>query len=582
MVKAYSYVRLSSGPQKKGEGFRRQIDRTRRFAADNGLELDESLVRLDKTESAFRGQNATSGLLGKFLEACEAGQIEKGSVLVVESIDRISRQRPMQALALFMRLITSGITVVTLIDGRRYDYQSNEHDVLMMIGAMCRAYDESRTKSDRISDRWESRRKNASHLKMTAMAPAWLKLNKDRKSFSVIESHAAIVRRIFDETIAGIGMFTITCRLNNTKVPVMGRSRGWHQSYIAKILSNPAVYGELQPYHLVDGERKPYGQPISDYYPAIIERERFFQAQGARYQRRSGRSGAKGKKLSNLFTGLARCGYCFSRMHFDNHVSARGESKSFICEAALRKYNCVPVRWKYADFEASVLAFLEELDLGALFQSEESASKRGRLEDRIASLNGEQQTLMREQKLAYELLLRNEDFGYVEQRLRECKERIRIVEQQLEVANVELINATQETALTYSDKEQLAKLLDGIRSQSTTDVYKSRAQIAQKLRSVVSAIHLKPGGMAAEPAFNEFWKSVKSSATGSKGEIPAHYKRKCFTVLLADHTSRQVFVSDDDPLQFDRQLHGSAEQFNWVSKSGQQTKARLFPTGDPL
>jgi DNA invertase Pin-like site-specific DNA recombinase len=42
--------------------------------------------------SAFDGSNITRGKLGRFLDDVQAGRIPRGSSLIVESLDRLSRQ----------------------------------------------------------------------------------------------------------------------------------------------------------------------------------------------------------------------------------------------------------------------------------------------------------------------------------------------------------------------------------------------------------------------------------------------------------------------------------------------------------
>ena len=65
VLKAYSYVRISSGRQKDGDGVRRQLDLSRRYADANGLDLDDSLR--DLGISAFDGSNRERGALSRFL-----------------------------------------------------------------------------------------------------------------------------------------------------------------------------------------------------------------------------------------------------------------------------------------------------------------------------------------------------------------------------------------------------------------------------------------------------------------------------------------------------------------------------------
>jgi hypothetical protein len=76
---------------------------------------------------------------------------------------------------------------------------------------------------------------------MTATCPAWLRLSKDRTRLEVIEKRAAVVRSIFEDCVSGIGIYVITRRLDRAGVEPFGKSNGWHNSYIAKILNNRGV-----------------------------------------------------------------------------------------------------------------------------------------------------------------------------------------------------------------------------------------------------------------------------------------------------------------------------------------------------
>ncbi|MCE3519850.1 recombinase family protein, partial [Escherichia coli] len=100
-----------------------------------------------------------------------------------------------------------------------------------------------------------NKRENATSKKLTSICPAWLKLSEDRSDFEIISDRDKIVKRIFEESVAGIGAFSITKRLNGDEVAPFGKSRGWIQSYVTKILKNRAVLGEYQPHKIVSGKR---------------------------------------------------------------------------------------------------------------------------------------------------------------------------------------------------------------------------------------------------------------------------------------------------------------------------------------
>ncbi|MCY1741426.1 recombinase family protein [Ensifer sp. SL37] len=162
MIKAYSYIRMSTERQLSGDSLRRQLELSRKYAADNNLLLDESLK--DIGVSAYSGANVEVGALGKFLEMVRDGRIEAGSYLIVESLDRLSRKRVLDALPPFIDLLKAGIIVVTLADNQVYSIESvgdNWTQLIMSLSIMARAHEESQRKSDRIKAAIKAKREAA-------------------------------------------------------------------------------------------------------------------------------------------------------------------------------------------------------------------------------------------------------------------------------------------------------------------------------------------------------------------------------------------------------------------------------------
>ena len=87
----YSYRRFSSGKQAQGHSLDRQSSMARAWCVERGLTLDESLSIADLGVSAFSGKNAVDGALSGFLAAAKSGKIPPGSILLLESLDRLSR-----------------------------------------------------------------------------------------------------------------------------------------------------------------------------------------------------------------------------------------------------------------------------------------------------------------------------------------------------------------------------------------------------------------------------------------------------------------------------------------------------------
>ena len=117
---AYSYIRFSSTEQLKGDSLRRQSDLSKNYAEANGLELDTKLNLRDLGISAFDKSNLNKGALGQFLKLVEDGMIARGSYLLVESLDRLSRDKVMDALGIFLNILNAGIIIVTMADNQVY------------------------------------------------------------------------------------------------------------------------------------------------------------------------------------------------------------------------------------------------------------------------------------------------------------------------------------------------------------------------------------------------------------------------------------------------------------------------------
>lgn len=212
--RAYSYLRMSTDIQLRGDSRRRQLEASRAYAEDEGLELAHGGELEDIGVSAFKGANIKEGALGRFVAAAEAGAIQKGSYLLVENLDRLSRQKVKDSLTLFLRIVGAGITIVTLYDKRVYrEDELDVQDLVMSILSMARAHDESRMKSERVGSAWQNKRDKASAGRpMTKRAPAWLTLREDRERYEIISGRAAVVRSMYEDAASGIGMYSIARR----------------------------------------------------------------------------------------------------------------------------------------------------------------------------------------------------------------------------------------------------------------------------------------------------------------------------------------------------------------------------------
>jgi hypothetical protein len=185
--------------------------------------------------------------------------------------------------------------------------------------------------------------------------PGWLELSEDRTSFVFMPDRAKIVRNIFEASISGLGGYTIANRLNAKKVPAFGPSLNWDQSTIHNMLRNRATIGEHQPKRIRDGKRIPDGDPIPNFYPAVIEESLFLAAQVARQKNLASGRGRKGRLITNLFRGIPTCAYCADPVKF----KSKSNVKSLICSNVIENHGCFRMAWSYKDFENSFLEFVK-------------------------------------------------------------------------------------------------------------------------------------------------------------------------------------------------------------------------------
>jgi DNA invertase Pin-like site-specific DNA recombinase len=372
---AYSYIRFSHPDQARGDSLRRQAEKRDAWLKRHGVALDTSLSMEDRGVSGFTGEHRTNAdrhALAAFLELVKRGRIAKGSYLIVESLDRLSREHIRPALTLLLNLIDSGVRVVQLLPVEAvYDEAVEPMQLMMAIMELSRGNSESAMKSERVGGAWQDKKRRAAENgePLTARAPNWLRLAGGK--WEIVEEAADTIRQIYRWAIEGHGTGAITKRLNAGNFPPIGRDarpadqrawpRAWGTSYVAKILGNRAVVGEYQPYKGRAGKRRPDGQPIAGYYPVVVDEQTWDAARGAMASRRN-KAGREAKHTVNLFANLlrdARNGGTFFLMD----KGKRG-SKILASYKAAQGVNGAGkfISFPFTVFEHSVLSRLREID----------------------------------------------------------------------------------------------------------------------------------------------------------------------------------------------------------------------------
>lgn len=454
---AYSYLRFSTPEQAGGDSRRRQLDLARAYAARHGLVLDAGLSFRDLGMSAFHGRNVREGALRAFLDAVELGLVPRGSHLLVESLDRLSRDHVLFAQSLFLRIIEAGITIVTLIDDRSYSAESlnrSPMDLIVSLVCMMRANEESVTKSARVRAAWARKRAELGIKPATGRCPGWLRLDKATGRFVEREREADVVRRIYAEAAAGLGQYAIARKLNAEAVPLFssGNQRGkpWGPRYIRSLLTAPAVRGTYIPCITGRDERgrlllQPQ-TPVEGYYPAVVDaatcaavahiqqaRSRAFPGARAAADRSAllGRPG-RVAPVANLLAGLGRCPLCRSTMQLQRGETGRTDWRYLTCCRGYVGAGCERRHVRYPGIEAVLSKGIEEVIRSCPAQFLDPAARRQRLKQvrsRLAELRSRRMALEADAPLLLALKARSAsaiaDMEAEEQALAEERRRLR-------------------------------------------------------------------------------------------------------------------------------------------------------------
>ncbi|WP_105215769.1 recombinase family protein [Pseudoalteromonas sp. T1lg22] len=361
----YSYIRFSTIEQAKGHSLSRQLSFAKEVAKEKGLELDDSLTMRDQGLSAYHKANITRGALGVFLAAVEQGKVPKGSILVIESLDRISRAAPLESQGIIAQIINADITVITAVDRKEYNKEtikSNPMDLVYIILVLIRAHEESETKSTRVRsaltkqcEDWLAGKRGI-RVKC-GKPPKWVVWNDEKQHFEFEPRHKAIMLRKIDLFRQGLGGLKIAETLNTEFGPGTVHHTG---ANVYKEVKRRSLLGEL---NVKVGETE---YVLEGYYPALIGNLEFEQLIAD-----SGNRGAikHSQKFVGILSGIDvfKCGSCGKSV--GSHVIYRKKSlqdvtsshKRYGCVEARRRNNCSMSATVQVDvIESAVVTFCQD------------------------------------------------------------------------------------------------------------------------------------------------------------------------------------------------------------------------------
>lgn len=403
-MQAYLFSRVSTVNQSKGgEGINRQRDSAIKWITSTYPDWE-----LSTTDFTFEGVSAYSSvdLLRPFFDACDQGLVIPGnSTLVLEAVDRLSRLPADDTRALWRKLqkeYNIDIAIVKWGIVFKHDENIGMGNDLMLTAAMHLSNMESAQKAERIRATIAIRReraRTAEGKKRSSVSPSWLRLSEDRSEFLIIPDRVDTVKKIFDLKLnKDMGATRICHHLDAEGIAPFGKAINWSRTSVRSILMSKAAIGEFQPQTTkkINGKKvyENAGEPISGYFPSIIDENIFYATQSSFKKVRQGKRGG----FLNLLQGLIFCHSCGSLMGYHNKKVANGYKKIIRCNNAIKKNGCNESQLDYSPLEESMISVLGILDYSRLTGSGKGLSL---LSSQIDDLKLQQQAL--DQKISNEL-----------------------------------------------------------------------------------------------------------------------------------------------------------------------------------
>ena len=326
IINVYSYIRFSSKAQKLGFGEIRQLEQLSRFF-DQYPQARQVERYEDLGVSAFKGKNLKTGQLATFVERIKSKEILPNALLLVESFDRISRMGGYDALELIISIIQADCSIYTLFDNRLYSKRKKDSsaDISLIQNILERANDESRAKSERITDaKARNLEKGQNGGIITKRCPFWISFTDGK---FVLNENAAAVKKA-TELCFDIGFQLIAQELNKENHP-----KRYSASSISKFLHSHALYGSFLSMKLDEnGNRTISNKEIKNYYPSLISEAEFHRISAKLKERLDPRlAGRKAEEFKNILRGLVfcKCGSTF-RYH-----AQKNQYVDLVCSASM-------------------------------------------------------------------------------------------------------------------------------------------------------------------------------------------------------------------------------------------------------
>lgn len=360
MPTGYAYIRYSTRRQGADDkdSVTRQKASIRAIAARHGVEVPEENFFYENGVSAYTGENSKTGKLKDLIDQIENLSIAPGDFVFVESIDRLSRQRLLQAKDLVYGILKKGVILVTTMDGYIYKLHEDQADIMkqdiMLTVISSRAHEESLTKSNRRKSAWKKAKTEAEETGIV--------FNKNRLPYGVIfdeKTNTLVIDKKAQEEIEFIlenlkreGV-TSTIKKANAFAAI-----NWTQARVKDIFDTKYVLGYFMSQTKIDGKMV-LDKHIENYYPKIVSASLFLEAKEAMSNRKVKKhQGRVTQNNANIFRHSCFCERCGKSLVFMNNYNSKGSRYFYMtCQQNIENGNCKN-RFRY---DLAVKLFLDTM-----------------------------------------------------------------------------------------------------------------------------------------------------------------------------------------------------------------------------
>ena len=311
-----------------------------KFSSDNCLSNPKFFF-----DDGYSGVSFTRPAFMEIMELAEQGLVAN---LVVKDHSRLGRNRLVVGQLLEEDFVRLNVRYIAIMDN--IDTANGISDIVPMQDLFNEWH--AKNTSDKVRRVMQSR--GNAGMPLTTNPPyGYTKAPEDKNKWIVDEPAAAIVRRIFQMCVSGLGPTQIAKKLKAEQVPTpteywrsIGKKCGpgterpynWCSHTVAEILDRQEYVGDTVNFRSFSQsfkQKKRLDKPQEEWkvfpntHPAIIDRETFALVQNLRqHRRRPTRTG-----IVSMFSGLLYCADCGSKLGYSATNNYKREQAFFFCSA---------------------------------------------------------------------------------------------------------------------------------------------------------------------------------------------------------------------------------------------------------